>query len=282
MPPARPQPQGDAPLPVYVIARSGTDRKRLGALIGSVEGLRLAGAFPNPEAAESELARRRHAVALLHETTPAFACASARKFKFLAPLVPIVVHSPALEGTSVFSILAAGAAGCVFEKAPDEQSLSAMKEAVRGGLFLCKQARWEVIERLRAAEDEPGCEHLTRREEDVSLWLCRGTEKDTALGLKISVQTAHAHAKAIYKRLRVHGRAALVSLLTCGARPGTNMLNRTPDARNAGMDDRPKGAQYSPKRVHGPPPLVSVAAQPSFVRLVEANPPQAAAQSPCR
>ncbi len=206
-------PSAELLIPVCVISADAAVRDRLTAIIECDPSLLLAGSFSTPEAAEGALAGHRRCVAVVHEGEPARAATLASMLKSLAATAAAVIYTGLMDAAAIFSALSPGADGCVFDTAPPEQVVQAISEAAQGRPFLCPQARWQILVRLRLVAAQRGAELLTAREEDVCVWLAFRTEKDAAWGLNITSETVHRHAKAAYKKLGIHGRHDLIRLL---------------------------------------------------------------------
>jgi DNA-binding NarL/FixJ family response regulator len=200
-----------APIRACIIASDTTARNRLASHLRGCHDLSLIGVFASPDAAETALVRLAVDLALVHADGPGPDCI--REVRFLAPALNIVLcHAPS-DAVSVFSALIAGATAYVTDTAPVEQLMEAIGHAAEGRLFLCRQAHWHALERLRLLASKPECRRLTKRQLEISLWLCSCAEKDIARCLDLSAQTVHGHGKAICRSLGVHGRKGLMDLL---------------------------------------------------------------------
>ncbi len=196
--------------PVAVICSTKAPRDELRARLRGAAGLDLRCEHPSIDSARPNLLGLKISVVILHHDRPEGACADIRKLNTIAPRVAIVLFSACREPESILLALAAGALAYVVASSPIDQLIRAVHDVSEGRLFLGVQARWAAMEYIRRFESAPV---LTDREREICVWLCSRDEKGVARGLKISVQTVHTHAKAIYKKLGVHGRRRLLDRL---------------------------------------------------------------------
>ena len=198
---------------VSIIAQGGSARRRLAGLVRRITSLRLAGAYPSPEAAHAELVGRESPVVVIRPEAPGLAHALVREMKFLAEAAAIVVYSASLDAASIFSLLAAGARACITESAPPEQFELAIFEAARDRVFLCRRAQWLAFEHLRRIASEPGREELTETERKVCVALAARPEKAVASAMDRNPKTVHSHVERIYRKLETSGREKLLARL---------------------------------------------------------------------
>ena len=164
-------------------------------------------------AAEDTVARSGIKVACFHADEFARAADRIRELKFLAPKMAIVVSSASEHPALILRCLIAGAVAYVFGAAPPEQFRQALSDAAQGRVYLSRRAWWAVLQYLRGLAVAHGTDHLTDSQAEMCIWLCSRPEMEVAQALAVPQGTVHAHARAIYKKLAVHGRKGFLHLL---------------------------------------------------------------------
>ena len=126
----------------------------------------------------------------------------------------------------IFASIRAGAAGYLLKDASAGMIVGAVLDLVRGGAPMSPQVARRLLQRVRDEQDaESGTASgtssgmgpasvdfgLSGREVELLAYLMHDlTEPQIAERLNISRHTVRAHIKSIYKKLRVHSRAAAV------------------------------------------------------------------------
>ena len=117
----------------------------------------------------------------------------------------------------IFKALQAGATGFLLKNTPLSRILSAVVEAVEGGVPMSPVIAKKVIAYFAAKPmtySEAADERLTRRELEVANLLMIGdTYKQIAYKLFISPDTARQHVKNIYRKLQINSRVQLINEL---------------------------------------------------------------------
>jgi two-component system, NarL family, response regulator NreC len=116
----------------------------------------------------------------------------------------------------IVQCLKAEPAGYLLKDAPSTQLISAIREVIRGGLYISpvvlKKVTIDYQGRARAgAQMEPTYESLTTREREVLKLLAEGlSTKEVGGKLGISAKTADVHKSNLMRKLNIHDRAELV------------------------------------------------------------------------
>jgi two-component system, NarL family, response regulator NreC len=116
----------------------------------------------------------------------------------------------------IVQCLKAEASGYLLKDAPSTQLISAIREVMRGGLYISPVALKKVTidyeGRARSgAQMEPTYEALTTREREVLKLLAEGlSTKEVAGKLSISAKTADVHKSNLMRKLNIHDRTELV------------------------------------------------------------------------
>lgn len=128
------------------------------------------------------------------------------------PEVPILMLTINDSASTIFEALKAGASGYLLKDMPWHQTVSAIFEAVRGGMLMPKT----VADKVKAYfQDHASASKykLTPREVETLQCMCEGmTYKDIAKKMFISPHTSGNHIRNIYKKLHVHSAAEAVSI----------------------------------------------------------------------
>jgi DNA-binding NarL/FixJ family response regulator len=104
----------------------------------------------------------------------------------------------------------AGAMGYVLKNAAGEELFSAIRQVLRGAVYISAQIAQRVMSSLAGAEP-PSSETLSQRQRDVLQLIAVGkTMKEIAAALKISPRTVETHKYAMMQRLHVQTTVELV------------------------------------------------------------------------
>ena len=139
-----------------------------------------------------------------------------RAIRAMAPETEVVVLT-VTEDRTVFDALKAGASGYLLKGTPLTEVVDAVEQAMAGGSPISPRIARLILGEFTAREEEPqqpkppGVE-LTPRETEILRMLVDGqTAAALADKLCISVHTANAHVRNIYRKLEVTSRAQAVS-----------------------------------------------------------------------
>lgn len=116
----------------------------------------------------------------------------------------------------IVQCLKAEAAGYLLKDAPSTQLISAIREVIRGNLYISPAALKKVTidyqGRAKAgAQMKTTYDALTTREREVLKLLAEGlSTKEVAVKLSISAKTADVHKSNLMRKLNIHDRAELV------------------------------------------------------------------------
>ena len=198
---------GEGEIRVAVIARYSLIREAIGALLGSLEGVRVENVFPYPTGDESLRAVARVDVVVLMVSR------GERRWLDLVgrvrclPLAPkVVLLSVYNDPSQVQAALCQGAQGYVWYDDDPIDLRYALRSVVGGGQFISPAISAGL---LGESAREPGA--LTRREGQVLSLIADGcTNKEIARRLVVSVKTVDTHRTRIMRKLNLHTTAALV------------------------------------------------------------------------
>lgn len=139
-----------------------------------------------------------------------------RAIRALAPETEVVVLT-VTEDRTVFDALKAGASGYLLKGTPLTEVVDAVEQAMAGGSPISPRIARLILGEFTAREEEaqqpkPAGVELTPRETEILRMLVDGqTAAALADKLCISVHTANAHVRNIYRKLEVTSRAQAVS-----------------------------------------------------------------------
>ncbi len=110
----------------------------------------------------------------------------------------------------VLEALRAGVRGYLLKTLAPEDLLKAIRDVLRGGVYLSPSVSQSVVEAY-LNHNAPPAEELSNRERQVLQLIAEGkTSKEVASQLGFSVRTAESHRARIMKKLGIHDTAGLV------------------------------------------------------------------------
>lgn len=128
-----------------------------------------------------------------------------------AKLVFLTMHS---DQTYATRALEAGASGYVLKHAASDELVSAIRQALRGEIYLSPALRTPALDQMLAGRDRPNAKaiaELTGRQREVIQLLAEGkSAKEIAAVLNISPRTAETHKYKIMDELGLKTSAELV------------------------------------------------------------------------
>ena len=138
-----------------------------------------------------------------------------RAIRAMAPETEVVVLT-VTEDRTVFDALKAGASGYLLKGTPLDQVVEAVEQALAGGSPISPKIARLILGEFNDRDQGPPAKHagveLTPRETEILRMLVDGqTAAALADKLCISVHTANAHVRNIYRKLEVTSRAQAVS-----------------------------------------------------------------------
>lgn len=135
---------------------------------------------------------------------------SAREINKRAPDVHVVMLTMYEEDAYVLEALRAGIRGYVLKAQVADDLVQAIREVMRGGIYLSPGISDSVMVAYRSKRELP-FDHLTDRERQVLQLVAEGyTTKQIADLLSISPSTADSHRTRLMQRLQIHDTASLV------------------------------------------------------------------------
>lgn len=132
------------------------------------------------------------------------------------PTVPVVLMSGDVSRDTVFSALAAGAAGFIPKAMGGKAMLNALQLVLSGeryvpDIVLASGQPWTDDEMTRGGSSSNPLGKLSRRERDVMALLTKGhSNKEIAKELQIEAVTVALHLSSIYRKLAVTNRTQAV------------------------------------------------------------------------
>jgi two-component system, NarL family, response regulator NreC len=135
---------------------------------------------------------------------------AAREIQKISPKTRTIFLTMHNENHYILEALRSGAKGFVTKTHAAEDLVQAIRDAVRGKMYLSPEVSRAVVEAYQAKEALP-MDPLTPRERQVLQLVAEGkTTKEAAVTLQISVKTAETHRTRIMEKLNVHETAGLV------------------------------------------------------------------------
>jgi len=135
---------------------------------------------------------------------------AAREIQKISPKTKTIFLTMHNENHYILEALRSGAKGFVTKTHAAEDLVQAIRDAVRGKMYLSPEVSRAVVEAYQAKEALP-MDPLTPRERQVLQLVAEGkTTKEAAVTLQISVKTAETHRTRIMEKLNVHETAGLV------------------------------------------------------------------------
>jgi DNA-binding NarL/FixJ family response regulator len=208
-----------ASLPVSIVEGDPAIRRALQHWISLHPGVRLAGAFANPE----ELFHRRDSdpkeLWLVNRTLPGMSGNEClERMKRLTPNLSGLIYSVYEDSNELFLATPGGATAYLLKRTPPGRFL----EPITAQLVASPVSAEEILARVRnyfegslafgsAGESTRQLETLTTREHEILAQLSKGyLDKEIAGRLNISAWTVRGHLKNIFEKLGVHTRTEAV------------------------------------------------------------------------
>lgn len=128
----------------------------------------------------------------------------------LSPATRIILLTMYTEDQYVLEALRGGLKGYVIKTQAAGDLVRAIREVLRGALYLSPGISPMLLEAYRSQTDVPA-EPLTPREREVLQLIAEGkTTREIAIVLGLSVKTAETHRTNIMRKLEIHETAGLV------------------------------------------------------------------------
>jgi DNA-binding NarL/FixJ family response regulator len=203
------------PLRVLVADDSGPFRAGLIALLGSVDGLVLAGeAADGDEAVERALALQPDVVLMDLNMPGRDGIEATRAIVASAPHIAVLVLTMHEDDDSVFSALQAGARGYLVKGARQAELLRALRAVADGGAVFGPAIARRMVDFFAAAAQAAASvafPDLTGREREILDLVARGRSNgQIAELLGLSTKTVRNNVSSIFTKLQVVDRAQAI------------------------------------------------------------------------
>jgi len=139
----------------------------------------------------------------------------ARRVRRVSPMTRVIVLSMHDAESYVVDALQAGVAGYVLKKSSSQELIFAIRQALRGNLFLSpslnERAIQAYVQRAQESQARDPHETLTDREREVFLLAAQGlSNPQIAERLSLSVRTVEMHRGNLMKKLGLKSQTDLV------------------------------------------------------------------------
>ena len=129
------------------------------------------------------------------------------------PATRVLGLSMHLDHHYVTEMLEAGASGYLLKDCPSEELVDAIREVMRGGVYLSKKASESVVGKYISGpegESRVGMSSLTTREREIASLIAEGLAvREIAERLSLSIHTIHTHRKRIMTKLNLGSNAEI-------------------------------------------------------------------------
>ena len=133
-----------------------------------------------------------------------------RQIMRAAPKIKVIVLTVYKEDSYVLEAMRAGVSGYVLKSQAGAELIQAIREVLRGSVYLSPGVSRTVVDAYRA-KTEPPPDPLSPREREVLQLVAEGkTTKEVAAILGTSVKTAESHRTRLMEKLDIHETASLV------------------------------------------------------------------------
>src|SRR6266702_4631488 len=156
------------PIQVAIVEDDEGIRSSLGALIRRAPALRLAGDYPDAEAALKEIPLRPPDVVLMDINLPGMnGVECVRQLKAAMPAVQFLMLTVYEDSDSLFNSLKAGASGYLLKRTASARLLEAIRDVYAGGSPMTPQLARRVVQYFsRPPAGEPSVSRLTPGERE--------------------------------------------------------------------------------------------------------------------
>ena len=201
------------PIKVAIVDDDEGIRASLASLIRREPAFKLAGDFPDAEAAIAEIPRDPPDVVLMDINLPGMKGVDCvRQLKAALPAVQFLMLTVYEDSDSLFNSLKAGASGYLLKRTASARLLEAIRDVHAGGSPMTPQLARRVVQFFsRPAADDSPLSRLTPGEKDFLDQLANGyAYKEIADRMNISIDTVRSYVRTVYEKLHVHSRTEAV------------------------------------------------------------------------
>ncbi|HWB36358.1 MAG TPA: response regulator transcription factor [Rugosimonospora sp.] len=189
-------------------------RRGIGALLASLDGVRVVAEAGNGADAVREAQLTRPDVAIMDLQMPVLdGIEATRRMTALLPDVAVLVLTMFEDDESVLSAMRAGARGYLLKGAEQDDILAAIRSVVAGQVVIGPGVAGRLIGYLSAPSPAgPAFPELTAREREILDRVAAGENNATiATALGVTAKTVGNHVSAIFAKLRVASRAEAIA-----------------------------------------------------------------------
>jgi len=200
------------PIKVAVVDDDEGIRASLTALIKRAPTLRLAGDYPNAEAALKDIPRHPPDVVLMDINLPGInGVECVRQLKTSLPSVQFLMLTVYEDSDSLFNSLKAGASGYLLKRTASSRLIEAIRDVYSGCAPMTPQLARRVVQHFSHTDGPSPVSKLTPGERDFLDQLANGyAYKEIADRMKISIDTVRSYVRTVYEKLHVHSRTEAV------------------------------------------------------------------------
>jgi DNA-binding NarL/FixJ family response regulator len=195
---------------VSIVEDNSFIRQSLEKLVSDSTGIEMVGSFDSGESAVSNLPSLSPDVVLMDIDMGLMdGIEAVRILKVKCPNILFIMCTRYEDNEKIFEALRAGACGYILKKGNQEDIVSAINDAYKGGAPMSGEIASKVVAsfRIPAPVNNIEMEVLTQRESEILEHLVRGQlYKEIAALLDISQETVRKHVYHIYKKLHVNNR----------------------------------------------------------------------------
>ena len=195
---------------VSIVEDNSFIRQSLEKLLSDSPGIEVVGSFDSGEFAVSKLPSLSPDVVLMDIDMGLMdGIEAVRILKVKCPNILFIMCTRYEDNEKIFEALRAGACGYILKKGNQEDIVSAINDAYKGGAPMSGEIASKVVASFRTPVPVNNLEMevLTQRESEILEHLVRGQlYKEIAALLDISQETVRKHVYHIYKKLHVNNR----------------------------------------------------------------------------
>ena len=202
-------------LRILVADDSDAFRAGLAALLGSVDGITLAGEATNGEEAISRALDLHPDVVLMDLHMPGRnGIEATREIVSAAPHIAVLVLTMHEDDESVFAAVQAGARGYLVKGARQAELLRAVHAVAEGGAVFGPAVARRMVDFFNAAASATSAAsfpELTAREREILDLVARGrSNAQIAAQLVLSTKTVRNHVSSVFTKIQVVDRAQAI------------------------------------------------------------------------